>query len=129
MLTPSVRMGRPAIPSDRLRERRSAGRRREGSIARVLRRPDQRDRLGEVADIVVGVGEQHLVDAFGDQRAQHRRLDAGDVEVAGERRQRIAAVGVRRGAEIVGHQPQLGVPLGRQHEPVEEGGEGAHGRP
>ena len=41
-------------------------------------RPDQRYGLGEIADIVVGIAEQHRVHALDDQRAQHRRLDRSD---------------------------------------------------
>ena len=43
------------------------------------------------------------------------------------RGQRIAAVGIGRGAKIVDEQPELAVAAGRQDEAVEKGGEGLHG--
>ncbi len=92
----------------------------------ALRRPDEGDRLGEIADIVIGIAEEHFVHALHDERAQHRRLDARDREIAGQRRERIAAVGIGRGAEIIGKQPELAVPGGRQDEAVEKRGEGLH---
>ena len=82
-----------------------------------------------VADIIVGVAEQHLVHAFGHQRPQHCRLDRGDRQVAGERRQRQPTVGVRRRTEIVAHQLQLAVARWRQHEAVEKFGEVLHAGP
>src|SRR3546814_6291975 len=57
-----------------------------------------------VADVVVGPAEQHRIDALLDQAADHRRLGAGKAEAAGERGQRVAAVGIRRRAEVVGEQ-------------------------
>ena len=97
---------------------------------RVLlrRRPDQRDRLGQVADIIVGIAEQHLVHALHGERAQHGRLDAGDGEVAGDDGERIAAVGIGLATEIIDEQPQLAVAGRRQDKAVEEGRESLHGR-
>ena len=85
--------------------------------------PDQRHRLGEVADIVVGIAEQHRVHALGDQRAQHCGLHRRDRQIAGDRRQRQPAIGILDRAEIVDQQPQLAVARRRQHEAVEELGE------
>ena len=62
------------------------------------RRPHQRDRLGEIADIVVGQLEQHRIGALGDQRADDAGLGVLERQRAGERRQRIAALGIGRGA-------------------------------
>ena len=91
---------------------------------RLLRlRPDQRHRLGKVADIVVGIAEQHRIHALGDQRAQHCRLDRRDRQVAGDRRQRQPAIGILDRAEIVDQQPELAVARRRQHQAVEELGE------
>jgi hypothetical protein len=70
------------------------GRRAVGRLVR--RRPHQRNRFGEIADIIVGIGKQHRVHALADQGAQHGRFDAGYVEVAGQRCQRQAAIWVRR---------------------------------
>ena len=63
----------------------------------VAARPSERDRLGEVADIIVGIAEQHLVHARDDEAAKHRRLDACDREIAGDRGDGVAAVGIGRG--------------------------------
>jgi hypothetical protein len=46
--------------------------------------PDQRDGLGEIADIVVGILEEDGVHAFQHEIAQHGRLDAFQIEPAGE---------------------------------------------
>ena len=74
--------------------------------------PDQRHRLGEVADIVVGIAEQHRVHALGHQRAQHGRLDGGDRQVAGDGGQREPAIGVLDRAKIIDEQRQLAVARG-----------------
>ena len=63
---------------------------------RLLTRPDQADRLGHVADEIIGIAEQDGIDAFLDQCADHGRFDGRDVEIAGDRRNGITAVGVRR---------------------------------
>jgi hypothetical protein len=70
-------------------------------------RPDQRDRLGEIADIVVGETEEHGIGARRRQLAEEPGLGMAEDEIAGQRRERIAAIGVGRGGEIVGNQPQL----------------------
>ena len=69
------------------RRRRSGGR---------IGLPDQRQRLGEVADIVVGEVEQFRADLVLAEAAQQRGLGGGEVEPAGERGQRPAAVGIGR---------------------------------
>ena len=99
----------------------------DGVVGRAGRRPDQRDGLGEVADEVVGEREELGVDAGGGDVAQQRRLDRGDVEAAGQRGERPAAVGVGRGPQVVGDQPELGVARRREGEAFEEIGEAAHG--
>ena len=96
-------------------------------VGRAGRRPDQRDGLGEVADEVVGEREELGVDAGGGDVAQQRRLHRGDVEAAGQRGERPAAVGVGAGAQVVGDQPELGVARRREGEAFEEVGEAAHG--
>ena len=88
--------------------------------------PDQRDRLGQVTDIVVGEGEQRLVDALPGEVADQRGLGGRKVELAGDGGQAIAAVGVGRRAKIVRHQTQLGIAGRRQDEAIEQGGESAH---
>ena len=87
---------------DDFAERRAAVRQRIGL-------PDQRQGLGEVADIVVGEMEQLRADLVLAEAAQQRGLGGGEVEPAGQRRQRPAAVGIGRLAQIGLDQPQLGV--------------------
>ena len=101
-----------------------AERHRMVAAQRLLRLwPDQRHRLGEVADIVVGIAEQHRVHALGDERTQHRRLHGRDRQVAGDGRQRQPAIRILDRAEIVDQQPQLAVARRRQHQAIEELGE------
>ena len=59
-------------------------------------RPHQRDRLRQVADIVVGQCEQHRIGALGDQRADDAGLGVAERQRAGDRRQRVAAVRIGR---------------------------------
>ncbi len=88
--------------------------------------PDQGDRLGQVADIVVGPPEQLRVDPRLHRLADHRRLGGVERQGAGQGRQRPAALRVRLAGQVVPHQPKLGVPGRSQREPVEQRGEGAH---
>jgi hypothetical protein len=96
--------------------------------ALLARRPDQGNRLRKIADVVIGVPEQHVVDPFHRQSAQHGGLDAGNGEAAGDCGDRIAALGVRDRAEMVDQEPDLAIPAGRQDETVEKGGEALHAR-
>ena len=101
----------------------------ERQVAGAHRRrggPDQRDGLGEVTHIVVGEREELRVHPFGDERAEHGGLEVGDVEIAGEGGERIAAIGVGGGGEVVGDEPELVVAARREGEAFEEGGEGVH---
>ena len=88
--------------------------------------PDQGDGLRQVANIVVGPAEEERIDPGLHRRADHRRLGGVEGKVAGQGRQRPAALGVGRLAQIVAHQGQLGVARAGQAEPVEQVGEGAH---
>ena len=89
-------------------------------------RPDQRRRLGEVAHEIIGPAEQHRIDPGLDGLADHRGLGVPELQLAGQGRQRPTPVGVRRRAQIVAHQHQLGVSRRRQAETVQQLGEGAH---
>ncbi len=91
--------------------------------------PDQRDGLGEIADIVVGIAEQHVVHALQNEFAQHRGLDIAHIERAGDGGKTITAIGVRRIAEIIGQQLQLAIAARRQHQAVEKIGKGFHQSP
>ena len=88
--------------------------------------PEQRHRLGEIADIVVAHVEQHRIDAVLDQRADQLGLHRLQVEPAGQRGKRPAAIGVGGRLQIVADQPQLGVARPRVEQGVEERGEGLH---
>ena len=93
----------------------------------VGRGPQQRHGLGHVADIVAAHLEQDGVDALLGERADHRRLDRGNVERAGQRGERQPAVGIGGVLEISADQPQLAVARAGVDEVVEELAEGAHG--
>ena len=75
------------------------------AVRAALPRPDQADGFGHVPDIVIGQAEQFSIHPVGHQFADRGGLDALQVEVAGQRAERIAAVGVWRGAEIGHDQP------------------------
>ena len=62
----------------------------------LRRRPHQRDRLREIADIVIGQREQHGIGARRDQVADQAGLGVLERQRAGQRRQRIAAIGIGR---------------------------------
>ena len=64
-------------------------------------RPDQRHRLRQVADVVVGQPEQHRIDPLLDELAHQRRLDVTLRQPAGHRGERPAAVRVGRGRQII----------------------------
>ena len=89
-------------------------------------RPDQRDRFGEVAHIIVGHGEQDRIGPLRRQTMDHGRLGIGEGQGIGQGRQGIAALGVRHGPEIFGHQPELAVAAVFEGQPVEQLGEGFH---
>ena len=90
----------------------------------LARRPDQRHRLGEVADVVVAEREQHRVGARRHQVAHHRRLGGAQGQLAGQGGQADAAVGIRLRREPVAQQGQLGVPARREDQALQQGGEG-----
>ncbi len=88
--------------------------------------PDQGHGLGQVADIVVGPAEQYRVDPPVDRLADHGRLGRVERQLAGERRQRPAALGIGALLEVVAHQDQLGVARRRQGQTIEQGRKSAH---
>ena len=66
----------------------------------VGRRPEQGDGLGQIADEIVGKLEQDRIDALGDEGADEAGLGVLEGQRAGQRGERIAALGIRRRAEI-----------------------------
>ena len=87
-------------------------------------RPDQRDGLAQVADIVVRKPEQVGIDLARHHVAQHRRLDVLEGQRPGEDGEGKAAVGVGRAAEILGQRLDLAVARGGQRQEFEQLREG-----
>ena len=84
----------------------SASDRRRAAARRS--RPEQGDRLREIADEIIGEIEQDRIDALARSALWIRPgLAWRKDERAGQRRERKAAVGIGRGAEIIGHQPAV----------------------
>ena len=90
--------------------------------------PDQRHRLGEVADEIPRPAEQFRIDPRHRQIAHLAGLRLGERQFAGQRRQGPAALRVRRGHEIFLHQPQFAVARRREQQRVEQLGEAVHAR-
>ena len=115
-------------------QRHLAGRRQDGDDLRECglphlarsRRPDQRHRLRQVADVVIGHPEQLGIGPLGHERMEHRGLGVGEHERIGQRRQRIAAFGVGRRLEIGLDQADLAVAAGLESETIEQFGESLH---
>src|SRR5258707_926695 len=89
-------------------------------------RPHQRHRLREIADVIIRQSEQHGIGARGDQIADQPRLCVFERERAGERGERVAAVGIFDLAKIVCEKPQLVVAAGLVGEAIEQFGEAVH---
>ena len=90
-------------------------------------RPHQRDGLGQIADIVVRPREQHRIGARRGKFADQARLGGGERQLAGDRRQADAAIRVRLRREIAPQQRDLGVARRREHQALQQFGEGDHG--
>ena len=90
--------------------------------------PQQSDRFRSIADIIAAHPEQHGIDAFLDQRANHRGFDAGQVKLPSQCRHRPAAIGIGHGAQIIDDQLQLRVARAGVDQPVEEIGKSTHRR-
>ncbi len=98
-----------------------------GHVAGALARgPDERHGLGEIADEIVRPGEERLVDPRQHEVADRRRLDRCKRDLAGQRGQGPAALGIGCGGEIVLHQAQLAEARRREEKRVEEAGETLH---
>src|SRR5690606_17987943 len=99
---------------------------RSGLCRAVTFRPDQRSRLGEVADEVIGKGEQNRIRPLRDQPAHEGGLGRRESELAGDRGQSPASIGVGCRGEILAEQPDLAVTGRREDEGVEKTGERLH---
>ena len=119
-----IQPGRRAQPLDRLGD----ADRGVVDLGRLADRlgPQQRHRLGHVADIVAAHVEQHRIDPLLGDRANRGALDRRNVERSGQRGEAIAAVRVGRFPEIIADQLELGVARARVDEVVEQLREGAH---
>ena len=75
--------------------------------ARRIRRPDQRNRLRQIADEIVRQAKQNRISPLCREIADQASFRVLERERARHRRQRPAAIGIGRGAEIVFEQRQL----------------------
>src|SRR6202790_3187311 len=101
-----------------------AASRGEGGRRRL--RPHQRDRFRQIADVIIGQREQHRVGAGGDQVADQARFCVLERQRAGQRRERVATIGIFDLTKITGQQPQLVVAAGLVGEAVEQFGKTVH---
>ena len=88
--------------------------------------PDEGDGLREVADEVVGQGEEFGVGAGFGEGFEGGGFGAGEVERAGYRRERVAAFGVRAGGEIGAQEGDFGVAAGGVEQALQQVREGFH---
>jgi hypothetical protein len=95
------------------------GKGREILLLAVMR-PDQRDGLAEIADIVVAQREQMRIDLGHHYIAQHRRLNVLEAQGAGEDGERIAAIRVRGRGEVLRHCLELAVARRGEREDLEQ---------
>jgi hypothetical protein len=100
---------------------------RLGGAASV--RPDQRRGLRQVADEIVGEGEQHGIHPRLHHGADQPGLGRGKREFPGQRRQRPAAVRIGLGLEEPAHERDLRQAPWGQGQPVQQFGEGDHESP
>ncbi|MNI37840.1 hypothetical protein D3C73_919550 [compost metagenome] len=68
---------------------------------RGVTRPDQRGRLGQIAHIVIGPAKQDGIDPGLDGLADHGRLGRREAQLAGQGRQRPAAIRVGRRLQVI----------------------------
>ncbi len=83
-------------------------------------RPDQRDGLGRVADIIARQVEQHRIDARSKQIGQDAPHREPEEQSVGERCERIAPIRIGRRGEIAGKQAKLVIARRRISQPVEK---------
>jgi hypothetical protein len=95
------------------------------AIDRTLR-PHQRHRLREIADVIIRQCEQHGIGSRRDQIANQPGFCVFKRQGSGERRERIAAIGIFDLAKIFREQPQLVIAAGLIGEAIEQFGEAVH---
>ena len=69
--------------------------------------PQQRHRLRQIADIIIRHGKQHRIGALGNQRTNECGLGMFERQGTRHSGQSKAALGIGRGAEIIGQQTQF----------------------
>ena len=92
----------------------------------AMMRPDQRNGLAQIAHIVIAHGKQGRVHLGQHHVLEQGRLHIGDIERAGQHRQRIAAIRVRHLAEILHQRRQLARPRWRQRQQFQQLGKALH---
>ena len=70
----------------------------------LCRRPEMRNSLGKLADIIIAHGEEVWIDALADQVQHHGALEVWNGQRARYDGDGIAAIGVRRRREIIHEQ-------------------------
>jgi len=95
-------------------------------LGRLPCRPEQAGGFRRVADEVAAQRPQDRVDPFLEEVADGRGFHGREVEAAGQRGERPAAIGVRRIAQVPGNQAQFLVAAAGVDQRVEQGGEGFH---
>ena len=88
--------------------------------------PDQRHGLGEIADKIIGPAEQFGIDASGGEGAHLVGFGLVEHQLAGQRRQSPAPIGVGGCREIFLHQPQFAVARRRKQQDIEQSREAVH---
>ena len=117
--------GGDVVARGELQRRDDLGEARGGAAGPAVG-PQQRDRLGRVADVVARQLVEHRIDLVGHQLAERTPQRQARKQAVGERRQREAAVGIGRLAEILDQQPELAVARRRRRQAVEQVGELLH---
>ena len=102
------------------------GQARRGCVGRPCR-PHQRDRFGQIADIVIRPGEQHRIGARRGEFSDQPRLCSGKRQFTRDGGQSDAAVRVRLGGEIAPQQRDLRVTRRREYQAFQQFREGDHG--
>lgn len=108
---------RVADPNGRIVRFGDAGRRR---------RPEEGDGFRAVSDIVAAHRKEDRIDPLSDNASDRGRLHMRDVERAGQRRETVAAVRIRRFIQIIADQLELGVARASIDEIVKQLRKGAH---
>ena len=97
-----------------------------GGLVGGARRPHQGDGVGQVADVIVGPGEQHRVGPRLCQAADQHGFGGLERQFASERGEGETAIRVGFGFEVAAQQGDLGEAARRQHQVLQQLGECDH---